>query len=385
MESSAMKPSTTEFPTLHDKFVMPIKTGPAGIGDLPLELHQQILSYLPWKDQLNCEHVCKAWREDLRGRVSKPRSIVAPWLPQQDFDLALYGALVVHTLVTNGEPFCFQFRQGYKLYPTGEIVPDHIFRELGGALSDDHVEAVQCISSFSFIEKTATGADAEFVQYPLANMSFLSDMLVNPAFVDEDEIRKLYCRFVLQEPIPSVEEKKDNENGDSSDQMATDNNNNSDGNGDDGNDDDDDDNDDNDDGNDGSDSDDEDGDSSNSLTRHNLSSGAFTTDVNLDPDGCGTDAFYRLTLGSLLFRMRDNLLREVIRVKGLDSQNPTYPEDIGAEEIVRLDNERAIKKSEYENGMIVIEKLQFERCRENQALSISFNGMILPDDGSDKL
>ncbi|KAF3226216.1 hypothetical protein TWF191_004877 [Orbilia oligospora] len=297
--------------------MIPTRTAPATIGDLPIELHQQVLSYLPWRDQLNCEHVCKAWREDLRGRVSKPRSIVAPWLPQQDFDLALYGALVVHTLVTNGTTFAFKCTEGYKLYPSEEIVSESIFQELGGALEGENFEAVQCISEFDFIEKVGTGANIKFEKYPLANLSFLNDMLVNPAFVDEDEIRKF-------------------------------------------------------------DSDDDE--DPNGPVYTILSSGQFTTDVNLNPDGCSTEIFYRLTLGTLLFRMRENLLRDIIRVKGLDPDNPTYPEDLGAQEIVQLDNERAIKKREYEAGTVVIQELQFERCRENQALSISFSGMIVSEE-----
>ncbi|KAK6500999.1 hypothetical protein TWF506_003755 [Arthrobotrys conoides] len=390
MEASIQGSSTMEASTMdsiHDQFMIHTRTAPATIGDLPIELHQQVLSYLPWRDQLNCEHVCKTWREDLRGRVSKPRSIVAPWLPQQDFDLALYGALVVHTLVTNGKPFAFKCSEGYKLYPSEELVSEAIFQELAGALEGENFEAVQCISEFNFIEKVGTGTDARFERYPLANLSFLNDMLVNPAFVDEDEIRKLYVRFILQELVPPVEEKKDEEGGSSSaaDQMVTDNNNNGGGDGinndgdDDGNNDDDDDGDDDvDDGDDNNDdSDEEDPDDSICKT---LSSGQFTTDVNLNPDGCSTDIFYRLTLGTLLFRMRENLLREIIRVKGLDPDNPTYPEDLGAEEIVQLDNERAIKKKEYETGTVIIEQLQFERCRENQALSISFNGMIVSEE-----
>ncbi|KAF3290783.1 hypothetical protein TWF970_000047 [Orbilia oligospora] len=351
-ESLTMGPST-----IHDQFMIPTRTSPATIGDLPIELHQQVLSYLPWRDQLNCEHVCKAWREDLRGRVSKPRSIVAPWLPQQDFDLALYGALVVHTLVTNGTTFAFKCTEGYKLYPSEEIVSESIFQELGGALEGENFEAVQCISEFNFIEKAGTGANIRFEKYPLANLSFLNDMLVNPAFVDEDEIRKLYVRFVLQELAPPVEENKEGEASIPSDQTATDSD---------------------DDGDNDSDSDDDE--DPNGPVYTTLSSGQFTTDVNLNPDGCSTDIFYRLTLGTLLFRMRENLLRDIIRVKGLDPDNPTYPEDLGAQEIVQLDNERAIKKREYEAGTVIIQELQFERCRENQALSISFSGMIVSEE-----
>lgn len=366
METSTAEPST------HDPFILPIRTHPAEIGDLPLELHQQILSYLPWRDQLNCEHVCKAWREDLRGRLSQPRSIVAPWLPQQDFDLALYGALVVHTLVTNCKPFAFRCRKGYILYPSEEIVPDYIFQELGVALEKEGVEVVQCISEFNFIEKVGTGTDTKLAEYPVVNLSFLNDMLVNPAFVDEDEIKKLYVRFALQESVPPIEEAKNEGTSDSSDQMATDTNN--------GDDDDDDDDGDN-------DSDSEAGDTSvfSGLTRKTLSSASFTTDVNLNPDGCSTNIFYRLTLGSLLFRMRDNLLREIIRVKGLDPENPTYPEDLGVEGIVLFDNERAVMKRGYETGTVIIEQLQFERCRESQALSISFNGMIVAEGGLEAL
>ncbi|KAF3120147.1 hypothetical protein TWF594_003968 [Orbilia oligospora] len=339
--------------TIHDQFMIPTRTSPATIGDLPIELHQQVLSYLPWRDQLNCEHVCKAWREDLRGRVSKPRSIVAPWLPQQDFDLALYGALVVHTLVTNGTTFAFKCTEGYKLYPSEEIVSESIFQELGGALEGDNFEAVQ----------------------------------FNPAFVDEDEIRKLYVRFVLQELVPPVEEWKKGEASFPSDQTVADNNNSGDGygNNDDDNDDgDNNDDDDDDDGGDGdgdnNDSDSDDDEDPNGPVYTILSSGQFTTDVNLNPDGCSTDIFYRLTLGTLLFRMRENILRDIIRVKGLDPDNPTYPENLGAQEIVQLDNERAIKKREYEAGTVIIEDLQFERCRENQALSISFSGMIVSEE-----
>ncbi|KAF3313497.1 hypothetical protein TWF173_006002 [Orbilia oligospora] len=378
-ESLTMGPST-----IHDQFMIPTRTSPATIGDLPIELHQQVLSYLPWRDQLNCEHVCKAWREDLRGRVSKPRSIVAPWLPQQDFDLALYGALVVHTLVTNGTTFAFKCTEGYKLYPSEEVVSESIFQELGGALEGENFEAVQCISEFNFIEKAGTGANIRFEKYPLANLSFLNDMLVNPAFVDEDEIRKLYVRFVLQELAPPVEENKEGEASIPSDQTASDSNNSGDGHG--NNDDDNNDGDNNDDDDDGgdddgdNDSDSDDDEDPNGPVYTTLSSGQFTTDVNLNPDGCSTDIFYRLTLGTLLFRMRENLLRDIIRVKGLDPDNPTYPEDLGAQEIVQLDNERAIKKREYEAGTVIIQELQFERCRENQALSISFSGMIVSEE-----
>ncbi|KAK6528567.1 hypothetical protein TWF281_009807 [Arthrobotrys megalospora] len=373
--------------TMHEAFITSTRTTPASVGDLPLELHQQILSYLPWRDQLNCEHVCKAWREDLRGRLSEPRSIVAPWLPSQDFDLGLYDALTVHTLITNGLAFNFKCREGYKLYPGAPIVADYIFHELGDALTDDngHIEPVQCISEFNFLEKVGKGADAIVKECPLANLSFLDDMLVIPAFVDEDEIKKLYCRFNRHELVePQEEEEGDKndenaENTDTSNQMAVDNNNDDGDDGDgDGNDDDDDDNGDN-----GDDSsDDEDGNST-GPTRTIVSSGNFTTNVNLNPDGSSTGLFYRLTLGALLVKIRENLLNDVFRLQGIDANNGTYPADLGGEEIMQLDVERAQKRKEYEIGTVIIEQLQFERCRENQALSISFNGMLVPEKAVD--
>ncbi|KAK6504575.1 hypothetical protein TWF481_006514 [Arthrobotrys musiformis] len=366
--------------SIHDEFMAPTRTTPAGVGDLPLELHQQILSYLPWRDQLNCEHVCRAWREDLRGRLSKPRSIIAPWLPQQDFDIGLYGALTVHTLVTNGRGFSFKCHQGYRLYPGAPIIAEDTFMELGNAVMDEDLEVLDSIHSFHFIQKQGTGSDAKFVQYPVANLSFLDDLFVMPAFVDEDEIRKLYCRLNLQELAPKPQD--EGENGEASgslNQAAAANNTVGTGNDNDG-DDDDDDNDDDDDGDDNSDSDDEDQDTSNGPTRTNLCSNNFTTNVNLNQEGHSTDTTYRLMLGSLLLKMREHILQDVIRIKNLDPNNASYPENLDAGDILRLDERRATEKKGYENGTVFIDNLQFERCREGQALSISFNGMILSDE-----
>ncbi|KAF3932526.1 hypothetical protein ABW20_dc0101417 [Dactylellina cionopaga] len=357
----------------------------ASIGELPIELHEQIISYLPWRDRVNCEHVCKVWREVIRSRFYATRYSIAPWLPVQDYDFDFYAPLQIHSLLVDGKSFSFKCHKGHKLFQVGYIVNDALLHELGEEVAKDSLGVVQCISSLNVIEKAGQGAEAVSVTKPIANLSVLSDMVVLPAWISEDEILKLYCRFTRQviesEATSSqgAEAEAGADDGNKENDVSDDNN------------DDDDDNDDNDD----EDEEDDDGSSTPTATNQSttqisqtapapprpalidVSDGNFTSEVYKDTE----EDYFRLTLGDLLMSIRRNLIADFVGEPVTDYSNAgsssgSASGTTDSQEDIKI---KARKRYEAENSTVVVKDLHFVKSGQTQALSIVFKGLLMPE------
>ncbi|EPS44154.1 hypothetical protein H072_1813 [Dactylellina haptotyla CBS 200.50] len=333
----------------------------AAISDLPIELHEQIISYLPWRDRINCEHVCKVWREVIRSRFSEGRYTIAPWLPEQHYDFGFYAPLKIHNLLLEGNTFSFKCHKGHKFFQVPGLVSDQLFQELEGSIAEDYLGVVNSICSFDIIEKNNDTENTTMTTKPVANLSLLNDMVVYPAWVYDDEIVKLYCSFTRQ--IPESEDPNANvadDNDENRENIPPEN------------------------------SDDETavpatgndtGTATQALsvvtptsrrpTRVNVSDGSFTAQVHRDSD----DEYFRLTLGGLLLSIRQNLLDDVFKEAGLD-EAPSSSSSDSQDKLMRDKRRRKV-----EDATIVIDDLHFVKVRENQALSIVFNALVLPDKG----
>ncbi|EWC48819.1 hypothetical protein DRE_00124 [Drechslerella stenobrocha 248] len=343
----------------------------ASIGDLPIELHEQILCYLPWQDQLNCEHVCKVWREVIRGRYSSGRHSTAPWLPQQNYDLAFYAPLQIHSLLVDGKTFSFKCRDGYTLSGSPYDFSDFVIDTLVRNQADGQVGFSQFINSLEITEKQAgasngeggsQGSTAAVLPHgviPISNLSILNDMVVLPALVYEDEIFRFYCRYtrlanavvVVDKPIAVGTEgtEGEGEGGDAgssqdSSQASTDGSQPS------------------------ADTSQAPADTS-TPTRISVSQGNFMCDVHKDTD----EVYFRLTLGKLLLEIRRNIIGDVFRQEGLDivETENVDPDETVAQQVAKIERRKTI-----EDAAITIENFNFVKSGDNQALSAVFNAIV---------
>ncbi|KAF3928656.1 hypothetical protein AA313_de0208310 [Arthrobotrys entomopaga] len=335
---------------------MDIRIPSASLGDLPVELHEQIISYLPWRDRVNCEHVCKIWREVIRKRFSNGRYAIAPWLPEQEYDFEYYAPLKIHNLLLERRTFSFKCHKGHKFNNVDGYMKDDLYEQLGASMTEEYLGFSNYISSFEVTEKTGEGDNATTTTYPVNNLSLLNDMAIFPAFLYDDEIVKLYCAFTRQLP-------DDGESTQATDTETT------------------------------SPATDE-GDASQPSsappappapappTRINVSDGNFSTIVHEATD----EKYFRLTLGGLLLRIREQLIDDVLRDEGSDGENSSSSSALGSFLSFGGPSKKAARdiwKKEVENATITIEDLHFVKTRENQALSIVFNALVLPDKGEE--
>ncbi|KAK6535660.1 hypothetical protein TWF694_002113 [Orbilia ellipsospora] len=309
----------------------------ASLGDLPIELHEQIISYLPWRDRVNCEHVCKVWREVIRKRFSGGRYTIAPWLPEQTFDFEYYAPLRIHNLLLERNTFSFKCHKGHRFSNVPGYMKNDLFEQFGSSMTEDYLGFSEYISSFKVTEKTGEGENITTTTYPIDNLSLLNDMAFFPAFLYDDEIVKLYCAFTRQVP----DEGESTESSNTETTSAT------------------------------TDEGDASQASSETTTRPsrvNVSDGSFTTVVHVDSE----EKYFRLTLGGLFLRIREKLVEDVLRDENSEansSSSSSFEQQLAKD----------IRKMEVENATLTIEDLHFVKIRENQALSIVFNVLFLPD------
>ncbi|KAK6359231.1 hypothetical protein TWF696_000395 [Orbilia brochopaga] len=390
---------------------MEVDAPSASIGDLPTELHEQIIGYLPWHDQLNCEHVCKVWREIIRGRHTAGRYSIAPWLPVQNYDLAFYDPLQIHSLLVEGKTLTFKCSDKYSLLGSSYIVDEYLINEIAGGLDEgEAIETVQCITSLDITDKieqqqapaegssdgssssqqSAAPAPPPPVRAPIANLSVLNDMVVLPSLVYEDQIAKLHARFTLMgdvdTEIPIVEENSQSENtaGESSQEGTQEST------------------------QEGTQEATQEGTQEGTAaqettttqppiptkivtTRMAISSGNFVCDVVKDTG----DTYSCLTLGKLLLEIRYYLIKDVCDREKLldgdesdsdsesedegDASDPQPQEAVDPEVLVAQQIAKTERKKALENAEIIVEGLHFVRGAGNQALTIVFNGELVTE------
>ncbi|KAF3936522.1 hypothetical protein ABW19_dt0206168 [Dactylella cylindrospora] len=326
-------------------FPVPISVG-ASIADLPIELHEQIIGYLPWLDQLSCEHVCKVWREVIRKRLSPPRYAIAPWLPPQSYAFAAYAPLQIHTLLIEGKAKTLSYKchESYRISQTP-------------FLDEEEIRMVWCISQLNVIEKNIQ-PNEYLTSTRVTNLSLLNDMIVLPALIEDDEIKTLGCRSSRK--LPEYVRQTGQNNDDSSDEEG-----------------------------------DEDEDDNATTTANapttatekadskarvpiNPANGYFNCDVAPSADDW-ENAFSMMTLGKLLLHIRENLLNDLFREKGVNET--TYPEDWDAEKISKKQQIQEKQKRDLENATIVVSGLHFERSGVKNKLQIVYDAMVIPEKG----